>query len=68
MSSRKELIQSLFVFKPCFCAASFSLMQVLCAVGLCGGHNLRDQDRQEEGESLDVYFNITVTIEVGKRD
>lgn len=29
-----------------------SFLQALCAVGLCGGHDLRDQSCQEEGESL----------------
>lgn len=54
-SSTKERFRRL-IFKGLQLGAALTLsssfcLQALWALGICGGRDLRDQDRQEEGES-----------------
>lgn len=62
----KRPYSTCWCLKSCISAMSFTLcsssLQALCAVGLCGGLDLRDQGSQEEGESL-AHYECSITIE-----
>lgn len=58
----KRSIQPVAVSSPAMrltlCSSS---LQALCAVGICGGHDLRDQVCQEEGESS-AHEGVSCTV------